>query len=119
MTWIVGIDEAGYGPNLGPFVMSAAAFEVPAALGTSDLWKALSATVRRCSDEEDDRLVVDDSKLVYSGARTLGGLEKSVLAAVHALQPCIKIDLAELPKPRGDGQPPVPPRESDPATFAA
>ena len=29
MPWLMGIDEAGYGPNLGPFVMSAALFHVP------------------------------------------------------------------------------------------
>ena len=29
MPWIVGLDEAGYGPNLGPFVMSLVAFRVP------------------------------------------------------------------------------------------
>ena len=29
MPWIMGLDEAGYGPNLGPFVMSLVAFRVP------------------------------------------------------------------------------------------
>jgi ribonuclease HII len=96
MPWIVGIDEAGYGPNLGPFVMSAVAFEVPGVHSSGNLWKALSSIVRRSSDDEDDRMVVDDSKLVYSGGKTLCGLERSVLAAVHALRPCIEINLAEL-----------------------
>ena len=31
MPWIVGIDEAGYGPNLGPFVMTAVASRVKGA----------------------------------------------------------------------------------------
>src|ERR1700728_3969850 len=32
MAWVLGVDEAGYGPNLGPFVMSAVACRVPDAL---------------------------------------------------------------------------------------
>src|SRR5262245_2242807 len=86
MAWIVGIDEAGYGPNLGPFVMSAVACRVPDDRTDADLWQALREVVRRHSDEEDeadDRFMVDDSKLVYSNG--LGRLERGVLSSLGQL----------------------------------
>lgn len=79
MPWIVGIDEAGYGPNLGPFVMSSAAVRVPEKLVESDLWSVLSAGVRRAGDTADGRLTVDDSKAVFSPARGLSQLESNLL----------------------------------------
>jgi ribonuclease HII len=75
MAWIVGIDEAGYGPNLGPFVMSAVAIQVPGIDASVDLWSLLSTAVRRPGDEADDRVVVGDSKLIYSPDRGIGTLE--------------------------------------------
>jgi hypothetical protein len=80
MTWIVGIDEAGYGPNLGPLVMSAVSCRVPDDLGEADLWDVLRPAVRRHTDDDDGRLLVDDSKLVYTNG--LGSLEIGVLAAL-------------------------------------
>lgn len=80
MTWIVGIDEAGYGPNLGPLVMSAAACRVPEALLGADLWRLLKKAVRPPDQEDDGRIPVGDSKLVYSSTRGLEDLETSVLA---------------------------------------
>jgi hypothetical protein len=77
--WIVGIDEAGYGPNLGPFVMTAVACRVPEAAGR-DLWKLLRGAVRRAGQPEDDRLLVADSKIVYARPRGLRALERGVLA---------------------------------------
>ena len=41
MPWIVGIDEAGYGPNLGPFVMTSVALRVPDEHTDADLWHLL------------------------------------------------------------------------------
>jgi hypothetical protein len=77
--WIVGIDEAGYGPNLGPFVMSAVACRVPDGQAECDLWQVLAEVVRRHGGKgKDPRVVVDDSKAVYT-SRGLAGLERGVL----------------------------------------
>src|SRR5436309_10583657 len=85
MPWTIGIDEAGYGPNLGPFVMTSVACRVPPELGTADLWQALRPAVRRHGEPADGRLLVEDSKLVYASGRGLLELEKGVLAAAS---PC-------------------------------
>ena len=45
MVWIVGVDEAGYGPNLGPFVMTAVACRAEDALADACLWTALRPAV--------------------------------------------------------------------------
>jgi ribonuclease HII len=80
MAWLVGIDEAGYGPNLGPLVMTAIACRLPEPSADADLWQLLCNGVRRHGERDDGRLIVADSKLVYAGARGLTHLEKSVLA---------------------------------------
>ncbi|MFO0841924.1 MAG: hypothetical protein U0797_05915 [Gemmataceae bacterium] len=105
MAWILGIDEAGYGPNLGPFVMSAVACRVPD--HGADLWHLLRAAVRKAGDGRDDRLVVDDSKAVYSTSTGLAGLERGVCAVtevpatlaglVERLAPDHRDDLAAEP----------------------
>jgi ribonuclease HII len=84
MTWLIGIDEAGYGPNLGPFVMTAVACRVPKALAEADLWKALHRIVRRDGEKKrlESRLLIADSKVVYSPNRGLKALELGVLATL-------------------------------------
>src|SRR5437660_12809319 len=82
MPWIVGIDEAGYGPNLGPFVMTSVACWLPEAPPALDLWQTLRPAVRRHHEPDDGRLLVEDSKLVYTPARGLRDLEANVLAAL-------------------------------------
>jgi ribonuclease HII len=77
LPWLLGIDEAGYGPNLGPFVMSSALFSLPAGCST-DLWKVLRTAVRKANQKADGRLIVDDSKQVYSPKIGLGVLEKNL-----------------------------------------
>ncbi len=82
MPWLVGIDEAGYGPNLGPFVMTSVACHVPEELAGGNLWRALRAVVRRDPAADDSRILIEDSKVVYTVARGLADLETAVLATV-------------------------------------
>jgi len=82
MPWIVGIDEAGYGPNLGPFVMTAVACRVPQTHAAADLWEVFRSATRRHTDPPGIRIIVADSKVVFSQSRGLGGLEQTVHAAV-------------------------------------
>lgn len=64
MPWVVGIDEAGYGPNLGPLVQAAVALHLPD--GDTAGWETLRPVVRRCHEKADGRLLIDDSKKVYT-----------------------------------------------------
>ncbi len=75
---VIGIDEAGYGPNLGPLLVGATIWEVPGDPETFDFWKSLKRAVRSVV-MEDDRLHIADSKVVYQPARGIGELERSVL----------------------------------------
>ena len=79
--WVIGIDEAGYGPNLGPLVMTSVACRVPDALLGRDFWQVLGPAVRRCGGDGGP-VVVDDSKAVYGSAQGLAALEANVLATV-------------------------------------
>ncbi len=77
--WVVGIDEAGYGPNLGPLVQAAVGLYLPD--NDPAGWEAMKAVVRRSHEKADGRLLIDDSKKVY----TRGGLQALERGVGHAL----------------------------------
>lgn len=111
MGFVIGMDEAGYGPNLGPLVLTATVWEVPGRWPKkTDFWSTFAPVAQRevarrqrsgakprgdaagtedCqaaagADESppaDDRLHIADSKDVYCPATGLGPLERGALAA--------------------------------------
>lgn len=79
MYTFIGMDEAGYGPNLGPLVISATKWELPDPPKETDLWNLLEDVLTCEPVKNDSRLHVGDSKQVYSTGRGIQSLEKSVL----------------------------------------
>lgn len=83
MALLIGMDEAGYGPNLGPLVITATAWDLADGPPGCDLWKMLRGAVTRQPKPGDRRLHVADSKQVFSPARGIVALETSVLCLLR------------------------------------
>lgn len=78
MPLIIGLDEAGYGPNLGPLVVTATVWEVPGNPQRCDLWKLFAPIVTSEPPKSDEQIHIADSKQVYSPAKGLKALEEGV-----------------------------------------
>src|SRR3954467_15866772 len=79
---LAGIDEAGYGPLLGPLVVGCCAFELDAdpAGELPCLWKLLKKVIGKTRSKTGRRIHINDSKLVYQpGPEGLKELEKGIL----------------------------------------
>jgi hypothetical protein len=86
MAFLIGTDEAGYGPNLGPLVISATVWRVPDAMCRTDLYEVLQRVVRRTSaDPGDARIAIADSKQLYKTGSGLAPLERGLLACLRTL----------------------------------
>jgi hypothetical protein len=86
MTLWIGVDEAGYGPNLGPLVVCASVWRTRASVAPETWIDRLFPHVRRAADpvpSMDAGIVVDDSKAVYQSGKGLAALERNVLALLE------------------------------------
>lgn len=92
-TLYVGVDEAGYGPNLGPLVVAATSFVGDDRHRSIDWWKHLAPAVGRCGDR--DAIVIDDSKVVWNRANG-GDLLKRTVEAILSPSSEPPRSLAEL-----------------------
>ena len=84
MIYLLGTDEAGYGPNLGPLVVAATLWEVQGEAGDADLYERLKHCVttkppgkKRATNQH---VWLADSKVVYQGG--LAALERGVWLAL-------------------------------------
>ncbi|MEQ9095699.1 MAG: hypothetical protein RIE32_05495 [Phycisphaerales bacterium] len=91
MLLYIGIDEAGYGPMLGPLCVGLAALRIDdwePSQPAPNAWKLLRSAVCRKPGDKKRRLAVADSKKLCKpmamGAGRLAEAERSVLAFVRA-----------------------------------
>lgn len=84
---VIGMDEAGYGPNLGPLVVTVTTWEVPDPPDRVNFWQALGEVVEQSPARDGSKLHIADSKQVYSPSRGLGPLERSVLSVLALASP--------------------------------
>jgi ribonuclease HII len=82
MAVLVGIDEAGFGPILGPLTVSLSAFSLPHDLLDADLWQVLQKSIANKRKRLAGRLLIADSKKAYSKAIGIKHLERAVLACL-------------------------------------
>ncbi len=76
---MVGIDEAGLGPNLGPFVVVATVWQIDGPATTCDLWATFPELFTADPNDGTERLPLVDSKALYQPSTGLARLEQTVL----------------------------------------
>jgi len=93
MAVLVGIDEAGFGPILGPLVVSSSTFMLPRNLSSADpstgsgqaLWQVLRKSVSDKRKHLAGRLLIADSKKAHNKSLGIKHLERTVLACLRRL----------------------------------
>ena len=85
MARLIGMDEAGLGPNLGPFVVAVTVWDVPTPPREFDFWKTFEDVLTNSPRANERRLHVADSKQIFQPHRGFGGLERGVLSALRLL----------------------------------
>ena len=83
MPYVIGTDEAGYGPNFGPLVVTATVWQLDDGIDPVSLYKHLRRIVTNCVDRATKKKVCwADSKVVYKNGCGLDHLRRGVLSAL-------------------------------------
>ena len=84
MPFLLGIDEAGYGPNLGPLAISASVWEAPEGVRGDELYERLKTVIAPAAESAKaagQRVAIADSKVLYQSGKGLKLLERGLWAA--------------------------------------
>ncbi len=79
----LGMDEAGYGPNLGPLLLAVTEWQTPESAATFDFPAALAPVVSLEGHDNGRKLHFADSKQVFVGKHGFASLERSALALLQ------------------------------------
>ena len=88
MKYLVGTDEAGYGPNLGPLVISATLWETPSQVDCEELFEQVQSVIAPALDKikaSGPFVAMADSKVLYTPGKGLRHLERGLWAALGLL----------------------------------
>lgn len=78
---VIGIDEAGYGPRLGPLIIGGSAWLLPAGVSELQLMDSLAnCFLARAWHEGCDHVPLGDSKILYQSGKGLATLESGLIA---------------------------------------
>ena len=81
MTFVIGTDEAGYGPNLGPLVVAATAWQV--GCGPDGVEEAFRRIAAADGLRTEGSPLWGDSKQIYRAGQGFAALERGVLAGIE------------------------------------
>ncbi|WP_437206228.1 hypothetical protein [Planctomicrobium sp. SH664] len=82
--YFIGMDEAGYGPNLGPLLLTVTKWKTPAEPGACPFYRLLKGAVEAVATKK-GKLHLADSKIVFTGKDGFRSLERSALALLRCL----------------------------------
>ncbi len=82
---VCGVDEAGYGPNLGPLVIAATAWRADPTVGHDAFFELMECLLKDDEAVGFRGLRIGDSKIVYQSGKGLHELERSVLTLLAPL----------------------------------
>ena len=85
MVFVLGTDEAGYGPNLGPLCIAASAWHLPDDCPSDGLYDRLASVIASKIEAGCLKLHIADSKALYKAGGTLELLERGVLVTLACL----------------------------------
>jgi hypothetical protein len=85
MAYLLGTDEAGYGPNFGPLLISATLWSAPDDVDAPTLFDRLNRVISPTLHDAGGRITMADSKAIYSPDRGPKNLERGLWPALAQL----------------------------------